>query len=78
MTTQTLAKDWIVTHPDGIQELVSNLNQFCHEHGLHSAKLYAVARGARKAHLNYRVRRAPGNVSRADRFPNLGRPKQAA
>jgi hypothetical protein len=53
-----LARKYIITYPDGKEELITNLNKFCRENGLHKGNLTEVAQGKRKQHKGYKVRYA--------------------
>lgn len=46
---------YLITTPDGIQLLVDNLSQFCEEHNLNRSIMYAVVRGDRNHHKNYKI-----------------------
>lgn len=46
--------DWNVITPDGENLVVSNMLQFCRDHGLTASAMTAVAQGKRKTHKGYR------------------------
>ena len=50
------AKTWFVTHPDGHEEKITNMQKFCREHGLSSSNLHKTARGVMKKHQGYSLR----------------------
>ena len=56
--TPARAKHWVVTHPDGTEETVYNLAEFCRTWGLLKSKMCAVAKGNRKHHKQFTVRNA--------------------
>lgn len=47
---------WIVTHPDGHEEIVFSLTKFCRENDLSQGNMTEVAKGKRKQHLGYSCR----------------------
>jgi hypothetical protein len=51
-------KEWIVINPDGVEEFVVNLSDYCLENGLSRSKMYSVASGNRKHHKKYKCRKA--------------------
>jgi predicted GIY-YIG superfamily endonuclease len=55
---QTNTKQWIVTHPDGHEEDVTNLNQFCMQHKLTQSCMSAVSKGQNTHHKGFAVRAA--------------------
>jgi hypothetical protein len=54
---EAMSKEWLVTHPDGHQELIKNLNEFCKNYGLDSGHMCRVSQGRLKQHKGYIVRR---------------------
>ena len=54
------AKDWIITYPNGKEELITNLNKFCREnpYGLQVSHFAKVAQGKQKHHKGYKARYA--------------------
>lgn len=46
---QRKAKRYLITKPDGSQETITNLNQFCKDHGLKQSSLSAQAHGRMKS-----------------------------
>lgn len=50
-------RGYIVTHPDGQEELVFNLNGFCKKFNLDNRTMFEVLRGLQKSHRDYKVRR---------------------
>lgn len=55
--SESLSKNWIVTDPEGVETKVRNLTQWAKERGLIAPHLYSVAKGERKHHRQYKVRR---------------------
>jgi hypothetical protein len=53
-------KEWIVTKPDGVEEFVINLSDYCVEHDLNRSKMYSVASGDRNRHKGYKCRKVDG------------------
>lgn len=54
-----LSKEWIVYHPDGREERVTNLQKFCDANGLDSPTLRRTADGKAKQHKGFRCARIP-------------------
>jgi hypothetical protein len=50
-------KEWIVTTPEGIEEYVVNLSDYCVKHNLSRSKMYTVAKGVNKHHRKYKCRK---------------------
>jgi hypothetical protein len=50
-------KEWIVITPEGIEEEIINLSDYCIEHGLNRSTMYSVASGDRKHHKGYKCRK---------------------
>ena len=50
-------KEWIVTFPDGHEEEVVNLSDFCKENKLSRSKMYEVAAGRMSHHKNFKCRK---------------------
>lgn len=50
------SKKWVVTHPDGTEELVHGLSEWCRIHGLHKQGLIPVAQGKYKQYKGYKIR----------------------
>lgn len=50
-------KEWIVIFPDGHEEEIINLSDFCKEHGLNRSKMYEVAAGRAGHHKHYKCRK---------------------
>jgi len=48
---------YIFTRPDGIYEMVNNFTHYCEENSLSRSTMYAVLRGQRKHHKNFKVRK---------------------
>ena len=57
--TRIRGKRFILTDSEGRQHLVKNLAQFCHEHQLMPAHMYAVAAEQRKQHKGWKAKVAP-------------------
>jgi|DEB3_MinimDraft_2_1074329.scaffolds.fasta_scaffold06112_2 hypothetical protein len=51
------SKQWIITHPNGIEEEVYNMKNFCLEHELNPGCLHNTATGRAKTHKGYSARR---------------------
>jgi hypothetical protein len=49
-------KKWIITHPDGSEEVVFNMNKFCIDHNISFSNLHKVLRGLIKQHKGYKLR----------------------
>jgi len=52
---------FIVTFPNGKEQVVSKMTAFCKEHDLNKSALYAIMRGERKKHKGFRIRKAKEN-----------------
>ena len=50
-------KEWIIIKPDGTEEVVINLSDYCIEHNLNRSKMYSVASGSRDHHKGYKCRK---------------------
>lgn len=50
------SKTYIVTTPNGIEKIVTNLNKFCREHELTQPLMIAVAKGKQKQHKGWSCR----------------------
>jgi hypothetical protein len=50
-------QEWIVTTPDGVEEDVINLSDYCVEKELSRSKMYSVASGKRNHHKGFRCRK---------------------
>ena len=61
-------KDWLVTFPDGHQEIITNLRQFALENGLDQGNLMHVVSGRQKQHKGYKVKRYEGEIIQLDLF----------
>lgn len=49
-----VSQQWIIVHPDGSEETIKNLNEFCRMNDLDSTHLAKVAKGKRRQHKGYR------------------------
>jgi hypothetical protein len=49
--------NFIVTFPDGKEEMVENMTKFCQKNNLNKSALYAIIRGERKKHKGFKIRR---------------------
>lgn len=56
VVAQAQAGTYIVTYPDGHEETITNLSQFCRDHGLHNALAVKVAKGKRGHTGGYKFR----------------------
>lgn len=54
---------YLVTHPNGKEELVKNMIKFSEKYELSAGNMNSVARGLRKHHKGYKVRYAPNPLS---------------
>lgn len=54
---KAVAKEWIVTHPNGLNEKVIDLKQFCQDNKLRYTAMHRVASGGMKQHRGYKCRR---------------------
>ena len=50
------SKTWVVTHPDGTVEVVTNLSEFCRLHNLLPSKMCLVAKNTRTHHHGFKVK----------------------
>lgn len=50
----TKGKQWIVTDPDGVEQVVDNLTAFCKENGLTGSVMSGVANGKYKHHKQWK------------------------
>jgi hypothetical protein len=50
-------KEWIVIFPNGHEEEIINLSDFCKEYGLSRSKMYEVAAGRASHHKNYKCKK---------------------
>lgn len=55
--TQKLSKNWLIIHPDGEEEIINNLTQFCRDHNLNNGCMSLVANGHNKTHKGYRCQK---------------------
>lgn len=51
---------WEVTRPDGSLDITWNLKSYCAENGLIQSHMYQVAKGTRRHHKNFRVKKLSG------------------
>lgn len=51
------SKKWIITFPDGHEEIITNMNRFCKENGLSQGNLYKVVVGTKNQHKGYKARK---------------------
>lgn len=64
-TKAIMASRWLITFPDGHEEIVSNLLDFCRLHCLHQSCMINVANGSRRQHKGFRcIRLSDGSRSR--------------
>lgn len=54
------SSEWHVVHPDGTEENITNLREFCRSHGLDNSHMNKVAKGKLNQHRGYRVIQATG------------------
>ena len=58
VVSQLMEKEWIVTFPDGHEEHITNLRQFCFAHNLDTGNLQRTQPGGnQKQHKGYKVRK---------------------
>jgi|TARA_R110000851_G_scaffold276958_1_gene430055 hypothetical protein len=50
-----------VTFPNGKEQVVSKMTEFCKEQDLNKSALYAIMRGERKRHKGFRIRKSEEN-----------------
>ena len=50
------SKKWVITHPDGTEEIVHGLSEWCRQHGLHKQGFIPVAQGKYKQYKGYRIK----------------------
>lgn len=50
---ERMSQLWTVTHPDGTEELVKGMVDFCTKHGLQPSKMSLVAKGYRTHHKGF-------------------------
>tara|TARA_Y100000004_G_scaffold157289_1_gene182861 strand:+ start:947 stop:1309 length:363 start_codon:yes stop_codon:yes gene_type:complete len=48
---------YIATHPNGIEEEVESITEFCREYDLNKTALYAILRGERRTHKGIKIRK---------------------
>lgn len=53
-TESLFAKHYLVTFPDGENEVVKGLAAFCRNHGLNHSAMFQVAKGRHAHHKNYK------------------------
>lgn len=53
-TTDRRFRQWLIISPDGKEFRLTNLTQFCKEHGLQQTKMSAVAKGQRTHHKGWK------------------------
>ena len=49
-------KTYIITFPDGHEDVLHNMNKFCREKGLNDNHMVQVAKGKRKQHKGFKAR----------------------
>lgn len=54
---EKISRQWIVTFPDGHQEVITNMKKFCRDKGLRSSGLYNVAYGNQKSCHGYKCQK---------------------
>lgn len=52
-----ISDEWLVIHPDGTEEQIMNMREFCRDHNLNPSAMSAVARGNRQHYKKYRCRK---------------------
>ena len=48
-------KKWLLTHPDGTEEIIENMSKYCKENNLHAGNMSSVASGKLKQYKGYFV-----------------------
>jgi|TARA_R110000824_G_scaffold223491_2_gene411249 hypothetical protein len=48
---------YLVTFPNGKEEVVTNMTAFCKENNLNKSALYGIIRGERKKHKGFKIRK---------------------
>jgi hypothetical protein len=56
-----ISDNWLVNHPDGKEEYIMNMSQFCRDHNLNPSSMSAVSRGKRRHYKQYRCRKITNN-----------------
>ena len=51
------AKFWLITYPDGHEEEIKNLNQFCKDHNLGNGHMIGVSQGKRPHHKGFKCKK---------------------
>lgn len=51
--SNSLAKTWLITYPDGTKETIKNLKKFCNEKGLFQSCMILVSQGKQKNHKGF-------------------------
>ena len=46
---------YLITFPDGHEEIIFNLNKFCRKHNLHVGCMRRIIKGSRKSHKEFKV-----------------------
>lgn len=54
---EKVAKDYVITFPDGHEEYVNNLAKFCRTYDLNKGNLLSVANGRRKQHKGFKCKK---------------------
>jgi len=50
------SKSWIITYPDGIEKLITNLKKFCRDNNLNPSCMRDIIKGRQKIHRGFSVR----------------------
>ena len=58
LMAEASSKQWLVTSPEGITQVIKNMRSFCCDHSLSPAHMTEVAQGKRKHHKGYVCRYA--------------------
>jgi len=61
-----VAKDYIVTDPQGVEQKIHNLARFCREHDLEAAYMHQVMAGRLKHHRGWKCRRVEDKEKEQD------------
>lgn len=58
---ERLCDEWLVSLPSGEEIVITNMLEFCKQHGLNPSTMSAVARGYRGHHKSYKCRKLTNN-----------------
>ena len=58
---EKLCDKWVVTTPDGTEEHIENMLEYCRQHKLNASAMSAVARGDRRHYKKYKCKKLTNN-----------------